>query len=365
MCVPILKMLSQYGLIEAGGNIMKKSNIINLIQYHTENNEEGFKSEAYVIAEDFKKSGDTELAMYIYSLLSDCNTFIPQAVEGELVYLKNILVDNTNLMLPTPITNDVIGIVNAVGKNVGVNKFLLQGSPGTGKTQTAKHIARILQRDLYVVDFTYLIDSRLGETAKNISELFDEINGLTYPQNAVVLFDEIDSIALDRVDSNDLREMGRATTAVLKGLDRLNEQVVLLATTNLHKHLDEALTRRFDFVIEFDRYTQEDLMDVGESVLDEYLNDTNIQHRDIRLFRKILKALPSIPYPGQLKNYIKTAIAFSNPDDDLDCLRRLYLSLFEVSSFDLVILKQQGFTLREMEVLTQIPKSTISRTLKD
>ena len=34
---------------------MKKKNIINLIRYHAENNEPGFRSEAYEIAKEFEQ----------------------------------------------------------------------------------------------------------------------------------------------------------------------------------------------------------------------------------------------------------------------------------------------------------------------
>ncbi len=62
-----------------------------------------------------------------------------------------------------------MGIVNAVAHNVGINKFLLQGTPGTGKTEAVKQLARILNRDIYMVDFAAIIDSKLGQTQKNIS----------------------------------------------------------------------------------------------------------------------------------------------------------------------------------------------------
>ena len=51
--------------------------------------------------------------------------------------------------------------------------------------------------------------------------------------------------------------MGRATSAILKGLDNLDERIVIIATTNLYGHFDRALTRRFDSIISFDRYTKE------------------------------------------------------------------------------------------------------------
>lgn len=54
---------------------MKKKNIINLIKYYSENNDMGFKNEAYEIAKDFDLSGDSQLAEYIMALLSTANTF--------------------------------------------------------------------------------------------------------------------------------------------------------------------------------------------------------------------------------------------------------------------------------------------------
>ena len=44
----------------------------------------------------------------------------------------------------------------------------------------------------------------------------------------IFLFDEIDALALDRTNSHDLREMGRATSTLLKGLDkRLHQKTKL------------------------------------------------------------------------------------------------------------------------------------------
>ena len=56
---------------------MKKKNVINLIKYHAENNDSGFRSEAYEIARYFDQAGDYQLAEYIMALLSSANTFVP------------------------------------------------------------------------------------------------------------------------------------------------------------------------------------------------------------------------------------------------------------------------------------------------
>ena len=62
---------------------MKKKSIINLIRYHAENNDPGFRAEAYEIAKEFDQTGDFQLATYIMALLSSANTFVPQMAESE------------------------------------------------------------------------------------------------------------------------------------------------------------------------------------------------------------------------------------------------------------------------------------------
>lgn len=344
---------------------MKKKNVINLIKYYSENNDISFRNEAYEIAHDFDSSGDTELAEYIMALLSSANTFVPQMNENEISFLRRINYTDEPLPLPEIIKKDILGIVNAIGHNAGVNKYLFYGAPGTGKTETVKQVARILSRELYIVDFDNLIDSKLGQTAKNIASLFNQLNSVTHPEKIVVLFDEIDAIALDRTNSNDLREMGRATSAVLKGMDGLNEDLIMIATTNLYDSFDKALVRRFDSCIDFNRYTNQDLHEIAEIILGFFLKKFKIENRNIRLFNKILDKMEKIPYPGELKNLIKTSIAFSNPNEEFDYLRRLYSTVTNNQKVDIRDLQKQGFTVREIEILSGISKSQVSRALQE
>ena len=95
-----------------------------------------------------------------------------------------------------------------------------------------------------------MIDSKLGQTNKNIASVFAEINMIPYSNKVVILFDEIDVIALDRVNRNDVREMGRVTSTILREFDRLtdlNKEIVIIATTNLYSNFDKALIRRCIF----------------------------------------------------------------------------------------------------------------------
>ena len=344
---------------------MKKKNILNLIKYHVEKNDSGFKNEAYEIAKYFDKMNDYQLSEYIMALLSDVNTFSPQIDEKDNMFVRKIDTSNTSLPLPNSIKDNILGMINAIGHKAGVNKFLFEGPPGTGKTESAKQIARILDRELFIVDFDSVVDSKLGQTSKNISALFSEISSVVNPQKVVILFDEIDAIAIDRINSNDLREMGRATSSVLKGLDSLNDDIVLIATTNLYKAFDKALSRRFDAIIDFGNYTKEDLVEVGESILNDMLKKFKFAGRNMRLFKKILHSMETIPYPGELKNLIKISLAFSDSNDEFDYLKKLYMNTSSDNKFDLKIMKENGFTVREIEILAGVSKSQVSRELKE
>ena len=338
---------------------MKKKQVINLIKYFSEKNEIGFRTEAYEIAKSFDKNGDYQLAEYIMALLSDANTFVPQINEENFESLRKVsLLSPEALPLPNSISKNIIGIVNAVRRNIGVNKFLFEGAPGTGKTETTKQISRLLDRELYIVDFESIVDSKLGQTSKNIASLFKEINSFSKPDKVVVLFDEIDAIALNRLDSNDLREMGRATSSILKGLDSLNDEIVLIATTNLFDVFDKALIRRFDAVINFNNYSQEDLLEISEVLIKQ-------SGKNSKLLRKIISLMNPIPYPGELKNILKSSVAFSSLTDKYDYFRRIFSNAYKsIDEVSIDELKTLGFTVREIEILKGISKSQVSRELK-
>ena len=344
---------------------MKKKNVINLIRYYCEKNDAAFRNESYEIAKYFDKMGDYQLSEYVMSLLSNVNTFVPQGEEYDLTFFKKIEPSNTPLPLPEKIQRELMGIINAVSRNIGINKFLFEGEPGTGKTESVKQLARILDRDLYSVQFDVVIDSKLGQTSKNITSLFDEIKNLPHPEKIIILFDEIDAIALNRLNNNDIREMGRATSSILKELDNLNENVVFIATTNLYKSFDKALIRRFDTIINFNDYSKEDLIEVAEVILSDFLKKFKIENKNTKLFKKILSCVENLPYPGDLKNIIKTSIAFSDINDTNGYLKQLYLLLNEKKTIELKELQTQGFTVREIETLTGVSKSQVSRELRN
>ena len=343
---------------------MKKSDVLDLIKYHYECKEIEFRNQCTAIARSFDKQGDAQLAQYIMGLMSQSDRLLPQ-VENSSQYLVPSKLDVGPLPLPLSIMNDLKGIINAVNHHIGINKFLFVGSPGTGKTESVKQVARLIGKELLVVDFSYLVDSKLGQTVKNLAVLFNEINNLPFKQNYFILFDEIDSIVLDRVNQNDLREMGRVTSAFLKEIDRLSPEIILIATTNLFDNLDKAVTRRFDAIIDFDRYSDDDKVEVAIVILTDLLKQFKNVARDLKLFKKIIYSSNTIPNPGDLRNMIRTSLAFSDPKDPHDYQKRLLRSFHNGKNLSISKLSKLGFTVREIEILTGVSKSSVSRELSE
>ena len=144
----------------------------------------------------------------------------------------------------------------------------------------------------------------------------------------------------------------------------LNKEIVIIATTNLFSNFDKALIRRFDAVINFDRYSKEDLIEVAEYYFSSFVKNFKGISKDTRLFKKILNSCENLPYPGELKNVIKTSLAFSDMNYEHDYLRRLYNSLIgNLDGTDIAQLYSKGFTVREIEKLKGESKSTVARKL--
>lgn len=345
---------------------MKKQDLLSLIRAHTENDDEAFRSIANRFASEFMNSGDEPLGRQIAAYLSQSLSFVPQASALSSPFFTRIPqseLESAQVFWPSSIYEDVVGVTNAVKKRNGVSKFLFYGKPGTGKTETVKVIASLTKCELWVVDFPSLVDYRLGETSKNIIDMFSQISKTRFQKKVLFLFDELDSIAMSRIDSNDLREMGRATTAFLRGMDSLPPDACIIATTNLYDSLDKALLRRFDAEISFDSYSREDLLEVSSSIYASLLKGDQNLNKDEKLFRKIIELADPIPSPGEMKNLIRSSIAFAGDDDPNRYFQWLVRKIRPDLYNDLSGLAEAGLTRRDIAILTGSSKSTVSRRI--
>lgn len=143
---------------------------------------------------------------------------------------------------------DVVNIEELISHGLaGRLNLLLSGPPGTGKTLVAGHIAAQLNRPLYIVRLDSVISSLLGDTAKNLRQIFD----FAPKKNAILFLDEVDAVAKLRDDRHELGELKRVVNTLIQGLDSLDDHAVVIAATNHSGLLDPAIWRRFPYKINF------------------------------------------------------------------------------------------------------------------
>lgn len=124
---------------------------------------------------------------------------------------------------------------------------LFSGPPGTGKTLVASILAGELQRPLYRVDLSRIVDKYVGETEKNLARVFDAAER----SQAVLLFDEADSLFAARtsIKSSNDRYANLEVNFLLQRLDDFPGVSIL--TTNHAQSIDEAFQRRLRYQVEF------------------------------------------------------------------------------------------------------------------
>jgi SpoVK/Ycf46/Vps4 family AAA+-type ATPase len=124
---------------------------------------------------------------------------------------------------------------------------LFSGPSGTGKTLAAEVLAGELELDLYRIDLSAVVSKYIGETEKNLKQLFDaaETGGV------LLLFDEADALFGKRGEVRDSHDR-YANIEVSYLLQRMESfQGLAILTTNLKSSLDKAFQRRLRFAIDF------------------------------------------------------------------------------------------------------------------
>lgn len=160
-----------------------------------------------------------------------------------------------------------------------LNATLLYGESGVGKTAFSRYVAYKLEMPYLYVNFSRMLDSYLGGTAKNLTNLFNFIN----QHQCVVMLDEIDSLAVKREygGGGASAEVSRSTTCLLQLLDSVTNDHVIIAATNLMDDVDTAVKRRFTEKHELHRLSAED----NERFIRQYLDDAGFSY-DLDSIRK-------------------------------------------------------------------------------
>ena len=131
-------------------------------------------------------------------------------------------------------------------RGLGINA-LFAGASGTGKTLAAEVIANALNHDLYRIDLATVVSKYIGETEKNLKQVFDAAE----EGGVILLFDEADALFGKRGEVKDSVDR-YANIEVGYLLQRMESfEGLAILTTNLKSSLDKAFQRRLRFTVDF------------------------------------------------------------------------------------------------------------------
>ncbi|WP_051791563.1 ATP-binding protein [Amycolatopsis jejuensis] len=160
-----------------------------------------------------------------------------------------------DLVLPSPARRLLAEIADQVRLRTTVQdtwgfgghglSVLFCGPSGTGKTMAAEVLANALSLDLFRIDLSTVVSKYIGETEKNLRQLFDAAEG------AILFFDEAESMFGKRSEVRDAHDR-YANIEVDYLLQRMeSHRGLAILATNMRSALDTAFLRRLRFVVEF------------------------------------------------------------------------------------------------------------------
>lgn len=115
-------------------------------------------------------------------------------------------------------------------------------------------LARSLGLDMYKIDLSGVVSKYVGETEKNLSRIFEEAT----TANVILFFDEADALFGKRSEVRDAHDR-YANIEISYLLQKMEEyEGVSILATNFSQNIDDAFTRRMQFVIDFPLPTIED-----------------------------------------------------------------------------------------------------------
>lgn len=232
--------------------------------------------------------------------------------------------------------------------------ILLIGSPGVGKTLSARWLAMKLNRPLLVLDLAAVMSSYLGKTGNNIRSV------LSFAQKtpSVLLLDEFDAIAKRRDDIGEIGELKRLVTVLLQAVDDWPADGLLLAATNHPELLDPAIWRRFDRIVEFPKPSEGE----QEKYISNIVQFKDIDTRYLPILSKLFEGLSFSDIEKRLNSILREMVIANR--SIAECLDAYISSAFngldkERKLAFARLLAQTGYSQREIHDMTGYSRDTL------
>lgn len=157
-----------------------------------------------------------------------------------------------------------------------MNRLLLYGASGTGKTYSLKALSNLLNYTMVYVDIAKSLTD--GNVATNISNIFKLGNYIAANYDGcIIFFDECDAIAWNR-DGNTPEggTVRRATNSIFQCLDQMDRHAIFACATNLLHRLDPAFERRCNLKMRFTRPKSDIDSDIKHFIFPKFIINDNV-----------------------------------------------------------------------------------------
>jgi AAA+ superfamily predicted ATPase len=133
-------------------------------------------------------------------------------------------------------------------------RVLFHGPPGTGKTLTANLLGNYTSRDVYKIDLSMVVSKYIGETEKNLENLFARAEAKKW----ILFFDEADALFGKRTGVRDAHDKyaNQEVSYLLQRMEDFDGLIVL--ASNMKNNIDDAFIRRFNAVVRFSLPSESD-----------------------------------------------------------------------------------------------------------
>jgi len=246
--------------IVAGNNIKKRIEVMNIFD------QDHFFNKLKILSLDKERSTEPLLA----GVLNITKDYLSHFTNGEpyrpsfnsefpaqKIYTK---LEWEDLVVEPHVKDEIEEILNwlehkkTIMEEWGLKKLikpgyrsLFYGPPGTGKTLTVSLLGKTSGREVYRVDLSKIVSKYIGETEKNLANIFDQAENKEW----ILFFDEADAIFGKRTNTQDAKDR-YANQEIAYLLQRMEDfPGLLILATNLKSNMDEAFARRFQSMIYF------------------------------------------------------------------------------------------------------------------
>ena len=374
---------------------MKAAHIIRIIEAHKSGDENAFEKAIMDLIADEERKGNSSVALAFRDAYFSGGKLVSPGYSGQGIHAsksmglipkdKDSTLDLIEVQSPHvklsdvalgPHTQRAIDQVIAEHRNreelgrrgiLPTSRLIFCGPPGCGKTVTAYALAQELDMPVAYVKLDGVVSSYLGQTGTNLSKIFDFVHG----KRLMLFLDEFDAIAKKRDDSHELGELKRVVTTLLQKFDALSPETLVVAATNHDHLLDPAVWRRFEMSIRLEE------PDEGqrETILKRFAVEHDLGYNaNSELLVKLTAGMSGAQIVGFLQSLAKYWVMQGGAGDAISTeeIGTVWLNHFTLYADEnsdsyvkaLQALTKHGISVRVLEKISGIPKSTLSYRLK-